>query len=197
MSKKGFTPLLIVITLATALVGGYFLFTNYSDLSRVKSRDNRTKITQPQPTTQPSPTSDEIANWKTYTDKAFNYSIKYPDNWETYAYGKKPENEPIDGAFERFFRPKGTEPTSIYFQVSRAKETDYEYLEKTFKGGSEVKTIKVDDTDVLFKIVSTTNGKRVGNALFKNRDYVYQISALDEDSINIFNQILSTLKFLP
>lgn len=37
----------------------------------------------PAPVTQPTPTpTNETANWKTYTDIAFGYSIKYPVNWE-------------------------------------------------------------------------------------------------------------------
>lgn len=37
------------------------------------------KTPPPEPT--PSPVTDPTANWKTYTNKAFNYSVKYLSDW--------------------------------------------------------------------------------------------------------------------
>ena len=41
--SKGFAPILIVLLIAILGIGGYFVYTNYSNLSQEKSRDNRTK----------------------------------------------------------------------------------------------------------------------------------------------------------
>lgn len=75
--QKGFIPILIVLLIA-ATIGGYFIFTNYSNLSRVKSRDNRTKPAQQ---TIPPSSTDEIANWKTYTDSNLQLTFKHPSDW--------------------------------------------------------------------------------------------------------------------
>lgn len=36
---------------------------------------------QPSPIVSPSPTPDITANWKTYTNTKYGYSIQYPDDW--------------------------------------------------------------------------------------------------------------------
>jgi len=38
-------------------------------------------LSNPTPTTNPSSTSDPTVNWKTYTDSAHGFSVKYPNNW--------------------------------------------------------------------------------------------------------------------
>ncbi len=40
------------------------------------------------PTAPPSSSSDPTANWKTYTDGVFGYSIKYPEDWECNVIGE-------------------------------------------------------------------------------------------------------------
>ncbi len=74
--QKGFAPILIILLIALA-VGGYSIYSNYLN--------NQTKPT-PQPTThstpQPSPSpADEIANWKTYTNTKYGFSLKYPPTY--------------------------------------------------------------------------------------------------------------------
>ena len=69
MNQKGLAPILIVLILAVALIGGYLIYQN-----QPKS------ISSPQPTTQSSPTSDETVNWETYTDEF--YQFNYPTHWK-------------------------------------------------------------------------------------------------------------------
>lgn len=68
--QKGFP--LILVTLVVIL-GGYFLY------------QQQTKSTQAIPldqtTTQPSPTANETANWKTYTNTEAKVSFQYPLDW--------------------------------------------------------------------------------------------------------------------
>lgn len=70
MKQKG-NVVLIVLLIALA-IGGYFYF----------GKINLNKPT-PQQTSQPSPTSDETATWKTYTNPLANFSFQYPSNWFT------------------------------------------------------------------------------------------------------------------
>jgi len=67
--QKGFTPILIVLILA-ALVGGYLIYQNQPK-----------PIPSPSLITQPSPTPDKTANWKTYTSKRANFLFQYPSSW--------------------------------------------------------------------------------------------------------------------
>lgn len=72
---------IIVGGLVVAVTGGILFYTNYSNLSRVESKDNRNKMPTPvitSQTPQPNP-SDETANWKKYTHSKF--SFKHPTNW--------------------------------------------------------------------------------------------------------------------
>ena len=67
--------LFLIITSIIILIisGGYFLG-NYQ---------NRSQNNSPMPTLAPKPTaktSDSIANWKTYTNKEYKFSLKYPEN---------------------------------------------------------------------------------------------------------------------
>lgn len=81
MNQKGFTPILIVLLIA--VIGGYLFFTNYSN-SRTKIESQNQVVTSKttQSTSIPSSTAnttDETANWKTYTYKDF--VLKYPSDW--------------------------------------------------------------------------------------------------------------------
>jgi hypothetical protein len=65
--QKGFAPILIVVLIALVVGGGaYYLGTKKSSLPTFSS----SKI--------PSTIFDETANWKTYTNTKFGYSLKYP-----------------------------------------------------------------------------------------------------------------------
>ena len=72
--QKGLTPILIVLVITILGIGGYFVYTtNYSN--------NRTKTAQYVQTT-PAPTSDPMANWKTYTIQKYGIFFKYPSDWK-------------------------------------------------------------------------------------------------------------------
>jgi len=64
-NKSGFAPILIVILIVAVAIGGYLLWT-------------QNRLSFPQPTPLPAPTLNPTADWKTYTNTNFNYSVKYP-----------------------------------------------------------------------------------------------------------------------
>ena len=100
LMRRGFAPIIIIALIAAFLIGiaatvGYFKL-------------------KPQPTTTPQSTStpadlssdlsakylssvetqvleDETANWKTYTNIQYSYSLNYPNEWIV-----KEENSPVD-----------------------------------------------------------------------------------------------------
>lgn len=65
-NSRGFVPILIVVILGIIALFGYLILESPTGRS----------LLQPSPT----PTEMQMANWKTYTDSQYNYSIKYPDN---------------------------------------------------------------------------------------------------------------------
>lgn len=79
MQKGQVLIFLIIGILIIAGVGGYVIYTNYSNnRSRITPSQNPVIISQtPQPT--PSPSPDETANWKIYTNKDIYF--KYPSDW--------------------------------------------------------------------------------------------------------------------
>lgn len=78
MKQQGLAPVTIVILIALAF-GGYFVYQN-----QVKSTPlpkQATQITSTPADASPVPTGDtETANWKTYTNQKYGYSVKYPIN---------------------------------------------------------------------------------------------------------------------
>lgn len=83
MTQKGFAPILIVLLIAVVGIGGYLIYTNYSN-----DRSNQTKssptpvVTTQTPQSTPSTTpADETANWKTYTNTKLKLEFKYPTSW--------------------------------------------------------------------------------------------------------------------
>jgi len=63
---------IVSFCIAIAVVG-YFLGSN---------KNKTAKVSAPQITSTPTPTPDPTANWKTYTNTDYNFSIKYPDTFK-------------------------------------------------------------------------------------------------------------------
>jgi hypothetical protein len=116
MTQKGFIPILIVLLVTVvAAISGYFMYTNYSN--------NQIAYTQPAKVTQsPTPSQDQTANWKIYTNKKYNYSLKHPEEIEVFkafengdvVFSKKGEQQsagyPVTGMQILFRGEKGTNP---------------------------------------------------------------------------------------
>lgn len=79
-NQKGVVILpILIIVLLLGLVG-YLVFQN-SQLRKEQPSLNQPTAT---PTSNlPSPTSSPTDNWKTYTNTAYGYSIKFPSSWRT------------------------------------------------------------------------------------------------------------------
>ena len=123
-SQKGHA--LLIVVLIAAAIGGYFIYTNYSN--------NRTKVTPPTVThSSPAPTgAGETANWKTYSNTSLkysvNYSFKYPADYVPY-FPNKPDNNVFHSADAKFdkkttAKTSGIEIGSLVYGVGEDKE-DY------------------------------------------------------------------------
>lgn len=78
--QKGFAPLYILISLAVVAtaIGAYVV---QKTVNFQPKATQQPVVSQPQPTRIPQPTIDPTADWKTYTNNEFGYSIKLPFNW--------------------------------------------------------------------------------------------------------------------
>lgn len=83
MNQKGFAPILIAlgIILILGIVGGTYYLGTLKNQQAV-SFGNKPQSQNPGVTSQtPQPTPNETANWKTYTDTKYGFSLKYPINY--------------------------------------------------------------------------------------------------------------------
>lgn len=74
-NQRGYV-LLIVILIAAA-IGGYLVYSGKMNLNQYKATPSPTTDASPAPTG-----TEETANWKTYINKDYKYTIKYPANWQ-------------------------------------------------------------------------------------------------------------------
>ncbi len=94
MKQKGFTAILIVLTLVLtsiiALAGGVYL----KKTTEIKSENKASP--SPQPTASPPNIASDSATlslgdprtWKTFTNSTYHYSIKYPDIFGVYEFSR-------------------------------------------------------------------------------------------------------------
>lgn len=71
--------IIIAIILLLSLSFAYLFYQNYQ-LKQSLNQISQPQISLPQPTAIPVP--DPTADWKVYTNTAYNFSIKYPKSWE-------------------------------------------------------------------------------------------------------------------
>ena len=73
-NSKGFAHLFLVIVIVLVGLGGLLFY----------SLQKGYITTSPTPIVSPTPSEliDEIANWKTYENEIYKFSIKYPTDWE-------------------------------------------------------------------------------------------------------------------
>ncbi|MDP3994865.1 MAG: hypothetical protein Q8P91_03460 [bacterium] len=211
--QKGFAPLVIILAITILGVVGYFGYKNY--WPKLQS------VVAPIPAT----TSDTTANWKTYANTRFGYSVKYfptlsTDIDDSY-YSQLFENVPNSG----FFR---TPLPDLYISVipNGFKNTDYEVynfmpaniIDQFFnmKIGSTLQTKKSEFAKFsTYKKIADTNvanlkGTTVENynvfsyngterrVFIKKGNYTYMIGTYytDLNELENFQKSLSTFKFL-
>lgn len=76
---KSKLPLVLVVIVLLVMVGvGGIVLGKY--LSGSKTSETVQPVVTVT-TTTPTPTADPTANWKTYTNAKYNFSVKYPDSW--------------------------------------------------------------------------------------------------------------------
>src|SRR3989344_4251054 len=102
MNQKGFVNIILVVVIVV-LVGavGYFVVVKKSE--PIAQQPTSTPATSQTKSPTPTP-KDETANWKTYSNNRYSYTILYPSSWfvdMTYSEGnftqRGPDNESMGG----------------------------------------------------------------------------------------------------
>lgn len=187
MDQKGFISIILTLfILAVAAVAGYsYLGENLSQIS----------LPAPKALVTPAPTNTkETANWKTYTNSKYGYSIKYPSQWNTNSppsgpgilIGQGPNEDQIN---------IDTSLTKNAIMVESCKQTQQVFLDNIPASRCEFTQEISGERGVVYNppIVSKT----VYIEALHNGQYYSIVLTSDEtsDKFKIFNQILSTFKF--
>lgn len=163
---------------------------------------------QPTPTPTPAavvtPTPDATANWKTYTNTEYGYSIKYPTDWVVL------EGTTDGEDYARFFKGPYSEgePTpqtyiSILIRKNPRKLSLDEWLEedKNRPFAEEPTILTIDEVRALKWVNKGEIGKDSTIIFLEKNKVVHQIASLlmagnIEEIKHTFNLILSTFRFL-
>lgn len=196
--EKGLIPVVIIILIAL-VVSGYFLYSNY----------NKNTLTSSQQASQTIPSSkNETANWKTYFNKKYGYSIQYPaelslkepitDEVVTFVLEKDKglQNDPEKffliptiGIF--IFQGKTIEDQVTHFK-SLGKEAELKEVELAGNKAYRAENINVSviNSDTTISEISTTVSKN-------NNLFILNIKGpLDKypELVKVYNQMLSTFQ---
>ncbi|MDP3973305.1 MAG: PsbP-related protein [Candidatus Daviesbacteria bacterium] len=210
MSQKGISPLIITIIVAIVAISvGGFIATQTNIFPSPKSSPQPFDSAQGKPTTQPSPTTNPTANWKTYINNksAYKYQVKYPSNWQLQ------ETSP---EYVTFYPPEvnlnaegvGTigAPPKIGIQVSTMSMSERPTGNESRQGIDFVtdwKRVNVDSVDGIYYQTHQCAPQCSSNTVLPlnngQQSLVIAISseAQRQGYAQIYNQILSTFKFLP
>lgn len=163
----------------------------------------------PTPAPSPSPTPGTTYNWITYEDPALGVRFKHPDNWDTYYLGGDSvlmiapqqnidEVAQIDGGFGggpfliMTIQNTGSSPRQIppptsdeFQQVTRSQ---------TKIGGATADKYEIE---VLMDSPLGRPGDQLFLYLISHGEDYYHINLLDMTYEDIYNQIFSTLEFIP
>ncbi len=187
-NKKSLILVGVAVLLVAGVVGGgYFLW----------SRSQNQTI-QSSPTPSAESTLDSTADWKTYTDDKRGFLLKYPTDFII---------SECKNGFHLF-------ELSSKFKSSEFCETppigaislDYSKSQLTtgFEKSEEYKVTETSITidgikaqkQVVEKLKDAPGPDYAVYVLFSNKDYFYNITLRDQYAEDIYNQILSTFKFV-
>ncbi|OGM74006.1 hypothetical protein A3H21_04845 [Candidatus Woesebacteria bacterium RIFCSPLOWO2_12_FULL_42_8] len=178
--------------------------------------DTRFRRPRPSPdtiTASPKPT----ANWKTYTNSSYGYSVEYPPMLE---FNNEIQSLNRDKLAIFQFSNNGNSSNNIFITVSESQSDKdrliearenyqtMEKLKKEYASYSEqiessfpftIKIVTVDQTEAYQVTTDTENTRGISTLIDKN-NLLYDIS-LQTDNISVefeevYDQILSTFRFL-
>ena len=217
-NSKGFALLIIVVILAFV---GILAYLSYGFLARIDFFDTRSQLPRP-PVSSPYG-QDSTANWKSYTNTLYGYSIRYPSGAALSNNDKNSTPESSNDIFLKFqyegdgFTDEIGPSISVSENASRFSPQEYfEQLEKESEDRGDIAPLSdriTEKHDVqvgkiqgyqieIFSFDSQTRTTYLSNGnLIVSISYPSSIPEIPEEDysqlLETFDQILSTFKFLP
>lgn len=210
MNQKGLAPILAVLLIGITLVGaGYLVYSEKIALPQTKPVQQTTQQT-------PSFISDETANWKTYTNTKYGYSIKYPNAW--YLWSVHPYDKGKPGDYRYAYLTESTPPNGEVIGVSNGiqitalanekKLNSNDYIKEFVLPGEDllhnlqnikIKSMKLDNVDASLVEGLFAAGNSPGPVIYIAKEsQVFQIWGGIEnmkEGRKIFDKVISTFKF--
>lgn len=194
MKQKGFAPIIILV-LVVLVVIGYFSYKNWAKVQTVV-------------TPTPATTTDPTANWKTYTittDSALNldnYQVKLPSTWVQIEHSSSFQNTETfqDTATNFIYQLIINQDKNLNPQTKKPYSTLKEFVGLPYdvpslmvdgQQGAQVQPRAGAETDYKVLFISKDNKATFSIELDTPRD-----GSKTEEGKVLFNQILSTFKFL-
>jgi len=212
-NKSNWLLIFVVILFVLALVGmAYFTLQNLQlrkKVLRLESRTAPTPILTEIPT--PTPITDPTANWASYINNFEDYSIKYPETWfinPASAEGNGTDLSDVDLKIPQNL-PKPDNTDHIRVNIIAFNAPNVISLEEWLKVNDKGKvysesSVNLGGTNALVREESNSDFLQLGEiskaqAIYLiHQNKVYRIMTFPPDSKHksVFDQILSTFKFL-
>ena len=202
MKNKAFSSILIIL-IVTFVVG---LLTIFYFLGNQNSGIELTNVLNPPSTPTSTSDQDETADWQTYRDEEYGIEFKYPLDWSV---GQSPNSKEslliapesiIKGLNEIEWATGGsiTLGMTINKDVERPeiKSDEYSQLIKEDiifvdnRATTEYTTLQTID------LPGVLEGSVIVSVVIQSGEVFYKIDFLDNQYRELFNQILSTFKFI-
>ena len=203
MIVKTLLAVIIFAGVGTIIIGGGLLIGNYNELSKSVVKEMK-ETTLDDKTVEPiDETKDEIADWQTYRNEEYGFEVKYPENWSVVIRGNYQvhfldiENlgfdtysEPGEGnIFITMDKLQDNQdlPSQYYSKSTIIIDGNSAVRYEGIKGGHD----QLNPSIIYTSIYLIKNDKKI-KFNFSNR-----VSDKNDDKyITIFNQILSSFKFI-
>jgi hypothetical protein len=172
------------------------LLTKSNDVQSIKPPES--------PSTTPSPMPDETADWKTYSNTVF--SFKYPAAWDTLMVGEDPGKALMVAPKEKVDKVRqmtGGFGGGIFLTLTismRSTPPDWKTEESWNVTSEPIVVDGITGTKYTVNVVQSlpglSEGDRITSVVLKKDATYIQIDLLDKTYETMYDQILSTFKFV-
>lgn len=202
MRQKGFVlfPLVIIVVLLGAV--GYLVYQN-TQLQKSSGNLNSTSVTPSGNLAKSSSTPDPTAEWETFNNGV--YYFKYPITWDTCLIGENMDYYMV-GPKEKVDKVRPMKGgfgggTFLTLTIGTSTEQPAWTTDENWKVASEpIEVNGVSGTKYSVSVLQDgpgfSAGDKITNVVLKHDDKFIQIELLDQTYQDIYEQILSTFKFL-
>lgn len=211
--SKGFSAVyvLVGILLVAAIAGGAYFLGRSGKVEPVKMVSQSQPTAQPVSALQASPSADETANWKTYTNNKMGFEIKHPDN---YMVSEESDNKvliAIDRLGSNGFWISN-DKVNIFIDLNSLKTCAIVLKEiqenpgvrpfcldigKNFGQSQDIASIKLGNIDARSFYVTSTGQGGTFHIIQTVNNPKTQVYIFPSDNNTLVNQILSTFRFIP